>query len=90
MVANPESLSTDPSDGLARLRRRVGGLHSDQQGQSIVYMVMVMFLLACFTFMVINSGNLVHDKMQLQSAADASALSGTTWVARATAKEFVG
>lgn len=83
MVANPESPCQDPSELLPRLRRRLGGLHSDQQGQSIVYMVMIMFLLACFTFMVINSGNLIHDKMQLQSAADASALSGTTWVARA-------
>jgi len=66
-----------------RLRTRLTGFHDDQGGQSIVYMVLVMFLLACFTFMVINSGVLLHDKMQLQSAADASALSGTTWVARA-------
>ena len=69
-------------DLLERLRLRIGGLHSDQGGQSIVYMVMVMFLLACFTFMVINSGALLHDKMQAQSAADSAVLSGSTWMAR--------
>ena len=68
---------------LQAFRQRASGLHRDQEGQSIVYMVMIMFLLACFTFMVINSGNLLHDKIQLQSAVDSSALSGTTWVARA-------
>tara|TARA_Y100001968_G_scaffold258774_1_gene245837 strand:+ start:2223 stop:3710 length:1488 start_codon:yes stop_codon:yes gene_type:complete len=66
-----------------RARLSLAELHRDQGGQSIVYMVMVIFLLACFTFMVINSGNLLHDKLQLQSAVDSSALSGTTWVARA-------
>jgi len=66
----------------ARLRR-VAGFHEDESGQSIVYLVLIMFLLACFTFMVINSGALLHDKMQAQSAADSSVLSGSTWMVRA-------
>ncbi len=66
----------------ARLRR-VAGFHEDESGQSIVYLVLIMFLLACFTFMVINSGALLHDKMQAQSAADSAVLSGSTWMVRA-------
>ncbi len=66
-----------------RIRLRLRGLHGDESGQSIVYLVLVMFLLACFTFMVINSGALLHDKMQVQSAADSSVLSGSTWMVRA-------
>jgi len=65
-------------DLMSRARR----VHSDESGQSIVYIALILFLLGCFTFMVINSGALLHDKMQVQSAADASVLSGSTWVAR--------
>jgi hypothetical protein len=83
MGEHPSSSDSASVTGLKALRSRACSLHDNQDGQSIVYMVMVMFLLACFTFMVINSGNLLHDKMQLQSAVDSSALSGTTWVARA-------
>lgn len=79
-------MSTDPRSEhglLEDLRRRITGLHSDEGGQSIVYIALILFLLACFTFMVLNSGALLHDKMQVQSAADASVLSGSTWIARA-------
>ena len=60
------------------IRDRIRGFHRDESGQSIVYLVLIMFLLACFTFMVINSGALLHDKMQAQSAADSADLSGST------------
>ncbi len=72
----------EEADWMARLRSRLRGFHGDESGQSIVYLVLIMFLLACFTFMVINSGALLHDKMQVQSAADASAMSGSSWIAR--------
>jgi len=65
------------------VRQRLTGFHRDEDGQSIVYLVLIMFLLACFTFMVINSGALLHDKIQAQSASDAAVISGTTWVVRA-------
>jgi hypothetical protein len=71
------------ADFLARLRARLGGAHRDESGQSIVYIALILFLLACFTFMVINSGALLHDKIQVQSASDASVLSGSTWIVRA-------
>ena len=80
MTTQHQSNAQQP-DALDRLRDRLVGFRRDESGQSIVYLVLMIFLLACFTFMVINSGVLLHDKMQLQSAADASALSGTTWVA---------
>ena len=66
-----------------RARARLSDVHRDEGGQSIVYIALILFLLACFTFMVINSGALLHDKMQAQSAADAAVLSGSTWIARA-------
>jgi len=65
------------------IKHRIRGFHRDESGQSIVYLVLIMFLLACFTFMVINSGALLHDKMQAQSAADSAVLSGSTWMVRA-------
>ena len=77
------NVDTEETGLMARLRARVRGFHGDEQGQSIVYLVLIMFLLACFTFMVINSGTLLHDKMQAQSAADAAAMSGSTWMVRA-------
>jgi hypothetical protein len=83
MTENRPSRITPPqSDSLERLRRRLVGFRRDDSGQSIVYLVLMMFLLACFTFMVINSGALIHDKMQVQSASDSAVLSGTTWIAR--------
>ncbi len=74
---------TEANDWMARLRARLRGFHGDEQGQSIVYLVLIMFLLACFTFMVINSGALLHDKMQAQSASDAAVMSGSTRMVRA-------
>jgi len=68
---------------IERARARLSEVHRDEGGQSIVYIALILFLLACFTFMVINSGALLHDKMQAQSAADAAVLSGSTWIARA-------
>ncbi len=68
---------------IVRARQRLANVHRDEGGQSIVYIALILFLLACFTFMVINSGALLHDKMQAQSAADAAVLSGSTWIARA-------
>ena len=68
---------------MERVRARVVGVHTDEGGQSIVYIALILFLLACFTFMVINSGALIHDKIQVQSAADAAAISGSTWIVRA-------
>ncbi len=74
--------TSEDMDLLERLRVRVRGIHRDESGQSIVYLVLIMFLLACFTFMVINSGQLLHDKMATQSAADSAVLSGSTWMVR--------
>lgn len=78
-----QSRATSQSDEfLEELRFRIRGLREDESGQSIVYLVLMMFLLACFTFMVINSGALLHDKLQVQSASDSAVLSGSTWIAR--------
>jgi hypothetical protein len=81
MTRQSQTVAQGP-DALDRLRDRLAGFRRDDSGQSIVYLVLMMFLLACFTFMVINSGALIHDKMQVQSASDSAVLSGTTWIAR--------
>jgi hypothetical protein len=81
-MTRQQKSSVDSSDFLERIRTRCVGFRRDESGQSIVYLVLMMFLLACFTFMVINSGALLHDKMQVQSASDSSVLTGSTWIAR--------
>jgi len=43
MYANPETMHAGSPDILERLRRRLGGFQDDQNGQTSVYMVMVMF-----------------------------------------------
>lgn len=85
MNRTPHSIETLPAkpDWMERLRARLRDFNGDEGGQSIVYLVLIMFLLACFTFMVINSGALLHDKMQAQSASDSAVLSGSTWIVRA-------
>lgn len=80
---NTSTLIERSRAALGRVRDRLNDVHEDEGGQSIVYIALILFLLACFTFMVINSGALLHDKMQVQSAADAAVLSGSTWIARA-------
>lgn len=61
---------------------RCRAIHGDESGQSIVYIVLILFLLACFTVLVINSGALLHHKVRGQGAADAAVYSGTTWIVR--------
>ncbi len=80
---NHIEIEEDAMDWMDRLKARLRGFNKDESGQSIVYLVLIMFLLACFTFMVINSGALLHDKMQAQSASDSAVLSGSTWMVRA-------
>ena len=65
-----------------RLAQRAGRVHSDEGGQSIVYIAMMLILLSLFTMMVYNSGALLHDKMHMQTAADAASISGSSWIAR--------
>jgi hypothetical protein len=68
------------------LVRRAGGaarrLHVNQGGQVIYVVVMYMFLLLGLLVLVINSGEKVNHKIEMQGAADSVAVTGGAWYAR--------
>lgn len=64
------------------LRRRLINTHNDQGGQTIIFVVIALFVLICFLALTINVGNRISKKVQAQNAADAAAMSGGIWIAR--------
>jgi hypothetical protein len=56
--------------------------HAHQGGQAIYIVVMYMFLLLGLLVLVINSGEKVNHKIEMQGAADAAAATGAAWYAR--------
>lgn len=54
-----------------------------EHGQALIYTVMVMLVLVCFIALVINAGRTINWKIKMQNSADASAVSGAIWQARA-------
>ena len=65
--------------GVAAFVRR---FHRCQRGQAIYLVVVFLFLLAGLLFLVLNSGEQLNHKIQMQSAADAVTASGAAWFAR--------
>lgn len=63
----------------ARARR---GLHADDGGQISALAVLSAAAFACLLLLVINTGWATSGKIEMQNAADASVLSGATWMAR--------
>ena len=67
------------------LRRRAapfGRFHRCECGQAIYVVVLFFFLLAGLLFLILNSGEKLNHKVQMQSAADAVAAGGAAWYAR--------
>lgn len=62
--------------------RQIQRLGKDEGGQSIVFVALILIVLVCFLAVTINVGSQVSQKIRLQNAADAAALSGATWEAR--------
>lgn len=56
--------------------------HQDQGGQTIIFVVLVLFTMICFFALVINVGHRVNTKVEMQNASDASVMSGAVWNAR--------
>lgn len=54
----------------------------DEEGQSMVFAALVLFVLACMLILVLNVGRGVHRGILLQNAADGAALTGAVWEAR--------
>jgi hypothetical protein len=62
--------------------KRLKGFHSEEDGQSVVFIALSLLFIVMFVFMVINTGDITTRKMKMVTAADATAISGATWMAR--------
>jgi len=65
-----------------KMFRRLRGFHKEEDGQSIVFIALSLLFIVMFVFMVINTGDITTRKMKMVTAADATAISGATWMAR--------
>ncbi len=57
-------------------------LGGDRGGQATIFAALVLFVLVCVLALTLDVGSLVHRRITLQNAADASALSGAAWEAK--------
>ena len=62
--------------------KRLKSGHDDQGGQTLIFIAIVMFALVCFFALVVNVGDRVTAKVELQNAADAAVMAGGIWNAR--------
>lgn len=67
---------------IVRCSRRIRGLHRDQEGTISIASVFGLLLLVMILGMVMNSTRQVDRKVKMQNAADATAWSGGTVIAR--------
>jgi hypothetical protein len=65
-----------------RLLGRLLRLHRCQRGQAIYVVVIFAFLMAGLVFLVLNSGEKLNHKVQMQSTADAVTATGAAWYGR--------
>jgi len=65
-----------------RARAALGRLHGCERGQAIYVVILFFFLLAGLLFLILNSGEKLNHKVQMQSAADSAAATGAAWFAR--------
>lgn len=70
--------SQRPTTVLERLR----GFHGETGGQISFLLILGAVVLVALLGMVIHTGDQVSQKIQMQNAVDAAALSGGTWIAR--------
>ena len=62
--------------------KRLKSGHDDQGGQTLIFIAIVMFALVCFFALVINVGDRVTAKVEMQNSADAAVMAGGIWNAR--------
>ena len=65
-----------------RLTRGPWGFHRSEDGQAIYVVVVFLFLLLGLTFLVLNTGEKLSHKIEMQSAADSAAATGAAWYCR--------
>jgi len=56
--------------------------HQQTNGQALIFVVLVLFSLVCLFALTINVGNRITGKIEMQNAADASAMTAAVWNAR--------
>lgn len=56
--------------------------HRDANGNAMIFVVLVLFTLVCFFVFTIHIGQRFTNKVEMQNAADAAAISGAVWKAR--------
>jgi hypothetical protein len=61
---------------------RNNGFHRDADGNAMIFVVIVLFTLVCFFVFTIHIGQRFTNKVEMQNAADAAAISGAVWKAR--------
>ena len=64
------------------LRPQAAGLSSFRPGQILVIVLIGILLLGGMIFYVINVGEQLNGHLSMQNAADSTAISGATWMAR--------
>ncbi|RME46304.1 MAG: hypothetical protein D6795_15565, partial [Deltaproteobacteria bacterium] len=66
---------------MANLRKKLALLRNEE-GQTLVFTVMIMMVLMVTILTVMDVGEAVHEKIVLQDAADSAAYSAAVWEAR--------
>jgi hypothetical protein len=67
---------------MQELRRRMGLLHRDESGQSLVFVALCLLMMFMFVCVTVDVGDFVADKIDVQNDADAMAISTAVWQAR--------
>jgi len=67
---------------LLKIKNRLHSTHDDQGGQTLIFIAIVMFALVSFFALVVNVGDRVTAKVEMQNAADAAVMAGGIWNAR--------
>jgi putative Flp pilus-assembly TadE/G-like protein len=62
--------------------KRLKSGHDDQGGQTLIFIAIVMFALVCFFALVVNVGDRITAKVEMQNAADAAVMAGGIWNTR--------
>lgn len=62
--------------------KKLGRVNSDESGQSIVFVTLILLTMVAFVGVTINVGNFVAAKIRMQNVVDAAALNGVIWEAR--------
>lgn len=61
---------------------RLKRTHQEKNGQALIFVVLVLFSLVCLFALTINVGHRITGKIEMQNAADASAMTAAVWNAR--------